>query len=177
MLTLVRPRFFLPVHGEYRHLVLNRRLATVVGIAEERSLIAENGQVIEVRATGIARTGAIDAGNVLVDGLGGVGPVVLRDRRQLAKDGVLIALVALDRQGGELLAEPDIVSRGFVYMRESGELIEECKKRIRETVARCRERGITEWGAVRSAIRETLSRYLFERTHRQPMILPMLVEV
>ncbi len=177
MLTLLRPRFFVPVHGEYRHLVLNRRLAAAVGVAEERSLVAENGHIIEVSAGRMARAGTVDAGNVLVDGLGGVGPVVLRDRRQLAQDGVLIALVTLDRQGGELLAEPDIVSRGFVYMRESGELIEECKKLIRKTVARCRERGTTEWGAIRSAIREALSRYLFERTHRQPMILPMLVEV
>jgi ribonuclease J len=177
MLTLLRPHFFLPVHGEYRHLVLNRRLSAAVGVPEERSLVAENGQVIEVSAGRIARAGAVDAGNVLVDGLGGVGPVVLRDRRQLAQDGVLIALVTLDRQNGALLTEPDIVSRGFVYMRESGELIEECRKRVRETVARSRERGTTEWGAIRSAIREVLSRYLFERTHRQPMILPLLVEV
>jgi ribonuclease J len=177
MLTLLRPQFFLPVHGEYRHLVLNRRLAATVGVSEERALVAENGQVIEVGAGRMARAGTVDAGNVLVDGLGGVGPVVLRDRRQLAQDGVLIALVALDRQSGGLVTEPDIVSRGFVYMRESGELIEECKKRVRETVARSRERGITEWGAIRSAIREALGRYLFERTHRQPMILPMLVEV
>ncbi len=177
MLTLLRPRFFIPVHGEYRHLVLNRRLAAEVGVPEERALVAENGQVVDVGADRIARAGTVDAGNVLVDGLGGVGPVVLRDRRQLAQDGVLIALVALDRQNGTLVTDPDIVSRGFVYMRESGELIEECKKRVRETVARSRERGITEWGAIRSAIRETLGRFLFERTHRQPMILPMLVEV
>jgi len=90
---------------------------------------------------------------------------------------MLIALVALDSQTGELLREPDIVSRGFVYMRESGELVEESKKRVREAVARCRERGVSEWGAVRSAIRETLGRYLFDQTHRQPMIFPLLVEV
>ncbi len=177
MLTLMRPRFFMPVHGEYRHLVLNRRLATAVGVPEERTVIAENGQIIEVSADRIARAGSVDAGSVLVDGLGGVGAVVLRDRRQLAQDGVLIALVAMARQTGELITEPDIVSRGFVHMRESGELIEESRKKIREAVARCRSRGVTEWSAVRSAIREALSRYLFERTHRQPMILPMLVEV
>jgi len=177
MLALLRPRFFVPVHGEYRHLVLNRRLATTVGVPEERTAVAENGQIIEVAADQIARRGSVDAGSVLVDGLGGIGAVVLRDRRQLAQDGVLIALVALERQTGDLVMEPDIVSRGFVYMRESGELIEECKKKIREVVARCRERGVTEWGAVRSALREALGRYLFERTHRQPMILPMLVEI
>ena len=177
MLTLLRPRFFIPVHGEYRHLVLNRRLAVTVGVPEERTLVAENGQIIGVGPDRIARAGTADAGSVLVDGLEGVGTVVLRDRRQLARDGVLIALVALERQTGELLMDPDIVSRGFVYMRESGELIEESKKRIREAVARSRQRGVTEWGAVRSAIREALGRYLFERTHRQPMILPMLVEV
>ncbi|HET7265521.1 MAG TPA: ribonuclease J [bacterium] len=177
MLTLLKPRCFLPVHGEYRHLVLNRRLASSVGVPEERSLVAENGQVVAASADRLIRAGTVDAGSVLVDGLGGVGPIVLRDRRQLAKDGVLIALVAIDRQTGELLMPPDIVSRGFIYVRESGELIEDSKKRIVETVARCRERGTTEWAAVRSAIREALGRYLFEKTHRQPMILPMLVEV
>ena len=177
MLTVLRPRFFMPVHGEYRHLVLNRRLAIAVGIPEERTLVVENGQIVGVSRDRIARAGTADAGSVLVDGLEGVGAVVLRDRRQLAQDGVLIALVALERQTGELVMDPDIVSRGFVYMRESGELIEESKKRIRDAVARCRERGVTEWGAVRSAIREALGPYLFERTHRQPMILPMLVEV
>jgi ribonuclease J len=158
--------------------VLNERLATSVGIPKERILLAENGQVIGVQSDRMARTGTIEAGNVLVDGLGvGVGAAVLRDRRHLAQDGVLIALVALDRQSGEMIREPDIVSRGFVFMRESGDLIEECKKRVRETVARLREHGTTEWGAVRSAIRETLGRYLFEETHRQPMILPLLVEL
>lgn len=177
MLAILRPRFFVPVHGEYRHLVLNRRLAASVGVPEERSLIAENGDILTVTADRIVRTGSVEAGSVLVDGLGGVGPVVLRDRRQLAQDGVLIALVALERQSGDLVMEPDIVSRGFVYMRESGELIQGCKARIKETVARCRERGTTEWGAVKQAIREALGRYLFEKTHRQPMILPLLVEV
>jgi ribonuclease J len=177
MLTILRPRCFLPVHGEYRHLVLNRRLATSVGVPEERSVVAENGQVVAASADRLVRAGSIEAGSVLVDGLDGIAPVVLRDRRQLAQDGVLIALVAIERQTGELLMPPDIVSRGFVYMRESGELIDESKKRIVEAVARCRERGTTEWAAVRSAIREAVGRYLFERTHRQPMILPMLVEV
>jgi ribonuclease J len=178
MLTLLRPRFFVPVHGEYRHLVLNQQLATTVGIPKERTLVAENGHVIAVADDRIARAGTIEAGNVLVDGLGvGVGAVVLRDRRHLAQDGMLIAVVALDHQSGELLREPDIVSRGFVYMRESGDLIEACKKRVREVLAQCRARGITEWGAIRSAIRETLGRFLFEQTHRQPMILPLLVEL
>ena len=177
MLTLVRPHFFVPVHGEYRHLVLNRRLAATVGIPEERSLLAENGQIVEVGNGRMVRAGTAEHGSVLVDGLGGVGAVVLRDRRQLARDGVLIALVALDRQSGELVMDPDIVSRGFVYMRESGELIEESKRRIRAAVARCREQGTPDWGAVRAAIREVLSRYLYEKTRRQPMILPMLVEV
>jgi ribonuclease J len=178
MLTLLRPRFFLPVHGEYRHLILNQRLATDVGIPKERTFVAENGQIVEVSAGALKAAGAIEAGNVLVDGLGvGVGGIVLRDRRHLAQDGMLIALAAIDRQTGDLLREPDIISRGFVHVRESADLIDECKNRVRAAVARCRERGTTEWGAVRSAIREALSRYLFEQTHRQPMILPLLVEV
>ncbi len=177
MLTFLRPRFFMPVHGEYRHLVLNRRLASTVGVPEDRSLLAENGHIVEVADGRIARVGTVDAGEVLVDGLGGIGAVVLRDRRQLARDGMLIALVALDRQSGELVMEPDIVSRGFVYMRESGHLIEESKRRIKEAVARSRQRGTPDWSALRTAIREALARYLFEQTRRQPMILPMLVEV
>ena len=178
MLTLLRPRFFMPVHGEYRHLVLNQHLATTVGIPKERTMIAENGHVIEVSPGRIARVGTIEAGNVLVDGLGvGVGEVVLRDRRHLAQDGMLIALVALNLQSGELVRDPDIVSRGFVHVRESGDLIEQCRQRVREAIARCRTRGTTEWGAVRSAIREALGRFLFEKTHRQPMILPLLVEL
>jgi ribonuclease J len=140
--------------------------------------LAENGLVVEVSPTHLDRAGTVEAGDVLVDGLGvGVGAVVLRDRQHLAQDGVLIALVALDRQSGELLRQPDIVSRGFVYMRESGELIEEAKKRVRDAVTQSRERGVTEWGAVRAAIREALGRYLFDQTHRHPMILPLLVEV
>jgi len=177
MLTLLRPRLFIPVHGEYRHLVLNRRLAREVGIPEERSTIAENGQILELSSERVTHRGSVDAGSVLVDGLGGVGAIVLRDRRQLAQDGILIALVALDRQTGDLVMEPDIVSRGFVYVRESGELIDESKRKVREAVTRCRERGVTEWAAIRSAIREALGRFLFDRTRRQPMILPMLVEV
>jgi ribonuclease J len=178
MLTLLRPRFFMPVHGEYRHLVLNQQLATTVGIPKERTLLAENGQIIDVSPRGLAKAGTIEAGNVLVDGLGvGVGEVVLRDRRHLAQDGVLIALVALDHQSGELVREPDIVSRGFVHMRESADLIEQCRRRVREALAQTRARGTTEWGAVRSVIRETLGRYVFEQTHRQPMILPLLVEL
>jgi ribonuclease J len=178
MLTLLRPMFFLPVHGEYRHLVLNQQLATAVGVPKERTLLAENGLVVGVSPTRLDRAGTVEAGNVLVDGLGvGVGAVVLRDRQHLAQDGVVIALVALDRQSGELLRQPDIVSRGFVYMRESEELIEEAKKRVRDAVTQTRERGVTEWGAVRAAIREALGRYLFDQTHRHPMILPLLVEV
>lgn len=178
MLTLLRPKFFIPVHGEYRHLVLNERLATSVGIPKEHILLAENGHVIDVSTSRMARTGSIEAGNVMVDGLGvGVGAAVLRDRRHLAQDGVLIALVALNRQNGDLIGEPDIVSRGFVFVRESGDLIEDCKKLVREAVARVRARGTPEWGAVRSAIKEALGRFLFEQTHRQPMILPLLVEL
>ena len=177
MLTLVRPTFFVPVHGEYRHLVRNQQLALDVGLPKERTLLAENGHVIEVQGNRIARVGTVEAGNVLVDGLGGVGQVVLRDRKHLAQDGMLIALVTMNRRTGELLGAPDIVSRGFVHMRESGDLLEECKKRVREAMDRCRARGTTEGGAVRSAIRDALGQFLFEKTHRQPMILPLLVEV
>jgi ribonuclease J len=179
MIHLLRPRYVVPVHGEYRHLVLNARLAQSVGIPPERVQVGENGTVFEFRDGQGTVAGKEDVGNVLVDGLGvgDVGAVVLRDRQHLARDGILIALVAVDRQTGQLVQGPDVISRGFVYQREAEELVEAVKDRVRQAVERCRRQGQTEFGAVRSEIRDQVSRFVYERTGRQPMVLPLLVEV
>jgi len=179
MIHLLRPRYVVPVHGEYRHLVLNARLAQSVGLPPERVLVGENGTVFEFRDGRGTVAGKEDVGNVLVDGLGvgDVGAVVLRDRQHLARDGILIALVAVDRQSGQLVQGPDVISRGFVYQREAEELIGAVKDSVRQAVERCRKQGQTEFGAVRSEIRDQVSRLVYERTGRQPMVLPLLVEV
>ncbi len=179
MIHLLRPRFVVPVHGEYRHLVLNARLAQSVGVPRERVLVGENGTVFEFGDGRGRMAGKEEAGNVLVDGLGvgDVGAVVLRDRQHLARDGILIALVALDRHTGQLVQDPDVVSRGFVYQRGSEELMEAVKDKVRQAVDRCRRQGQTEFGAVRAEIRDQVSRLVYEKTGRQPMVLPLLVEV
>lgn len=179
MIHLLRPRYVVPVHGEHRHLVLNARLAHSVGVPPDRVLVGENGTVFEFRDGQGKVAGKEDVGNVLVDGLGvgDVGAVVLRDRQHLARDGVLIALVAVDRQTGRLVQGPDVISRGFVYQKGAEELIEAVREQVRQAVERCRKQGQTEFGAVRSEIRDQVSRFVYERTGRQPMVLPLLVEV
>jgi ribonuclease J len=179
MIHLLRPRYVIPVHGEYRHLVLNARLAQGVGVPADRVLLGENGTVFEFHDGQGRVAGREDVGNVLVDGLGvgDVGAVVLRDRQHLARDGVLIALVAVDRQTGKLVQGPDVISRGFVYQKGAEELIEAVRQEVRKAVERCRRQGQTEFGAVRSEIRDQVLRLVYERTGRQPMVLPLLVEV
>lgn len=168
-----------PVHGECRHLVLNARLAQSVGVPPDRVLLGENGTVFEFQAGHGKVAGREAVGNVLVDGLGvgDVGAVVLRDRQHLARDGFLIALVALDRQTGKLVQGPDVISRGFVYQKGAEELIEAVREEVRKAVERCRRQGQTEFGAVRSEIRDQVLRLVYERTGCQPMVLPLLVEV
>lgn len=179
MANLLRPRILIPVHGEYRMLVQNARLAAQVGIPAARVPLGENGTVFEVADGRVRIAGRLDAGNVLVDGLGvgDVGAVVLRDRRHLARDGILIILLGLDRTSGEVVSGPDVVSRGFVYAPEAEPLLEAVRARVRETVGRLRKAHAADWPAVKAAIRDDISEYLYQRTRRQPIILPMVVEV
>ncbi len=179
MLNLVRPRFFIPVHGEYRHLIKHAQLAREVGIPPENIFVAENGQVLEFSQEKGVITGRVTAGRVLVDGLGvgDVGNIVLRDRRQLSQDGIFIVVVTIDKDTGAVVAGPDVVSRGFVYVRESEELLEEAKERVRQVLRECEERQTTEWGAIKSFVRESLGKFLFEKTRRRPMVLPIIMEV
>jgi len=177
--NLVRPKFFIPVHGEYRHLIKHAKLATELGMPKENVFVAENGSVLEFTEDTGACVGKVTAGIVLVDGLGvgDVGNIVLRDRRQLSQDGILIVVVTMDRQRGCVVAGPDIVSRGFVYVRESENLMDDAKDRVRQALERCSVNSVTEWASIKSNIRDVLGKYLYERTRRRPMILPIIMEI
>jgi ribonuclease J len=178
MINLVRPQFFVPIHGEYRHLMLHARLAQSLGIPASKTFVLEDGQVLEL-GPGSARVATkVQAGYVYVDGLGvgDIGQVVLRDRRLLAQDGILVVIVTVDKQTGKITGRPDIVSRGFVYMRESEELIEEAREVVMAALDHKTER-LAEWGFLNNKIKGLLSRFLYERTKRRPMILPVVVEV
>ena len=179
MHNLVRPKFFIPVHGEYRHLIKHAKLAQELGMPKENIFISENGQVLEFTRDSGAVAGKVTAGRILVDGLGvgDVGNIVLRDRRQLSQDGILIIVLTMNRETGEVVSGPDIVSRGFVYVRESEELMEEARMRVEQALDRCQEEHVVEWGAIKSNIRDALGRYLFDKTRRRPMILPIIMEV
>lgn len=179
MHNLVRPKYFIPVHGEYRHLIKHAKLAKDLGMPSENIVIAENGSVIEITKNGIGINGKIQSGKVLVDGLGvgDVGNIVLRDRRQLSQDGIMIVVVTIDRDTCQVVAGPDIVSRGFVYVREAEDLMEEAREKVLFALDRCEANGISEWSMIKSSIRENLGRFLYERTRRRPMILPIIMEV
>lgn len=180
MLNLCRPKYFVPIHGEYRMLWQHARLATAMGVPEDNVFLLDIGDVLEFRADGSAVvTGRVPSGQVFVDGLGvgDVGNVVLRDRRQLSQDGILIAVVTIDKRTGAVVAGPDIVSRGFVYIRESEELLDEARERLQEALAQMSERQMTQWNVLKNNMRDALSRFLYERTKRRPIILPVVMEV
>lgn len=179
MHNLVRPKFFIPVHGEYRHLVRHAKLAQELGMPKENIFISENGQVLEfTRETGIV-AGKVTSGKVLVDGLGvgDVGNIVLRDRRQLSQDGILIIVITMNKASGLVVSGPDIVSRGFVYVRESEALMDEAREKVKQALEKCEDGKITEWSTIKSNVRDALGRYLYEKTRRRPMILPIIMEV
>lgn len=179
MLNLVRPKFFIPVHGEYRHLVHHAEIAKEVGIHDKNILIAENGRILEFTKNSARMSGKVVAGKVLVDGLGvgDVGNIVLRDRKQLSEDGILIVVVTIDKKTGQVLAGPDIISRGFVYVRESEELMDRARERVKRALNKCQEEKQTEWSVIKSEVREALGQFLFSQTRRRPMILPIIMEV
>lgn len=179
MHNLVRPKYFIPVHGEYRHLIKHANLAKDLGMPGENIVIAENGSVIELTKTGINIAGKIPSGKVLVDGLGvgDVGNIVLRDRRQLSQDGIMIVVVTIDRETCHVVSGPDIVSRGFVYVREAEDLMEEAREKVLNALDRCEANGVSEWSMIKSAVRDSLGRFLYERTRRRPMILPIIMEI
>lgn len=179
MINLTRPKFFVPVHGEYRMLLHHSRLAQACGVPSENILIGENGTVFEFTRDGAALGGKVTSGQVLVDGLGvgDVGNIVLRDRKQLSQDGILIVVVAMERETGTIMGGPDIVSRGFVYVRESEGLLDEAKERVKNALYEALDKRVMEWAVLKSAVRDVLGRYLYEKTRRKPMILPIIMEI
>ena len=179
MLNLVKPKFFIPVHGEYRHLIRHAQLAESVGIDPDNIFVAENGHVLEFSSKRGVISGRVTAGRVLVDGLGvgDVGNIVLRDRKHLSQDGIFIIVITVSKETGAVIAGPDIVSRGFVYMKESEELLEETKERLRSILKQCESEQISEWAGIKSNVREVVGKFLYERTRRRPMILPIIMEV
>jgi len=179
LINLIRPRYFIPVHGEYRHLKWHARLAENLGIPRSRIFVVENGQIIDVGKKKAGIVGKVTSGRVLVDGLGvgDVGNIVLRDRKQLSSDGIIIVVVTINKETGTVIAGPDIVSRGFVYVRESEQLIDDARERVREALQVCEMRGVTEWATIKSQVRDVLNKYLYEKTKRRPMILPIIMEV
>ncbi len=178
MLSLLRPKFCLPIHGEYRQLVLHAKLAYSLGIPEEHILVAEDGDIVEVTEDEFKITGHTACGNVFVDGLGvgDIGQIVLRDRQVLAQDGILMVVLTVDKETGQPLAGPDIVSRGFVYMRDFEELLEKARERVLDSFIGL-DGHASDWSFVKDKIRHTLSEFLYEQTHRRPMILPVVMEV
>ena len=179
MHNLVRPKFFIPVHGEYHHLVQHAKLAQELGMPKDHIFMGENGTIFEFTRDKGTVAGKVTAGMVMVDGLGvgDVGNIVLRDRRQLSQDGILIVVVTMDKASNTVVAGPDIVSRGFVYVRESEALMDEARARVEQALDRCEDEGVKEWAAIKSNVRDALGRYLFEKTRRRPMILPIIMEI
>ncbi len=177
--SLVKPRYALPVHGEYRHLMAQARLAEGLGIPKENIFILKCGDVMEMSDEKARVAGHVQTGGILVDGLGvgDVGNIVLKDRQRLAEDGIMIVALTLGKYSGEVLAGPDIVSRGFVYVRESEELMEETREVAEDALEHCLSHKITDWGRIKNAIRDALSEFLWKRTKRSPMILPIIMEV
>ena len=179
MQALVKPRFFIPVHGEYRHLKQHGELAVRVGLPEKNFVIADNGDIIEITRDSIRKNGTVSSGQVFVDGLGvgDVGNIVLRDRKHLSQDGILTVVVTIDKNTSRIIAGPDIISRGFVYVRESEDLMDEAKSIVREVLKDCEDKNITDWATMKSSIRDGLRLYLYEKTKRKPMILPIIMEI
>ncbi|AUS09114.1 ribonuclease J [Laceyella sacchari] len=179
MLSLIKPKYFIPIHGEYRMLRAHAQLAESVGVRPENIFICDNGDTVEISG-GKARYGPkITTGKVLIDGLGvgDVGNIVLRDRKLLSQDGILVVVVTLSKTNGAILSGPDIISRGFVYVRESEQLLDEANRIVSMTMEKCMKDQVSEWASLKTSIRDALSKFLFERTRRRPMILPIIMEV
>ena len=176
--SLVRPRYAIPVHGEYRHLTAQAHVVEELGIPKENIFILSSGNVLELDENGASVTGSVQTGAILVDGLGvgDVGNVVLRDRQRLAEDGIIIVVMTLERRSNIVLSGPDIVSRGFVYVKESEDLMEHAREAVQEALDTCSARRINDWSRIKNEVKDALSSYVWKRTKRSPMILPIIME-
>ncbi|MDD6479040.1 MAG: ribonuclease J [Oscillospiraceae bacterium] len=179
IMSIVKPKYFIPLHGEERHLRKHAALASAMGIADDNIVISSNGKVIEVTESNIKQTETVPAGRVLVDGLGvgDVGSVVLRDRKSLSSDGIIVVTVVIDSVTRQVISGPDIVSRGFVYVKESEELLNGLTEQVCDILERAYILGVKDWNTIKTKIKDGASRYLYTRTHRSPMVLPIIMEV
>ena len=177
--SLVKPKYAIPVHGEYKHLTAQAKIAEELGINKDNIFILSSGDVLELDEEGAAITGQVPVGDILVDGLGvgDVGNIVLRDRQHLAEDGIIIVVMTLEAGSGQVLAGPDIVSRGFVYVRGSESLMDEAKQVLEDTMEYCMEKNITDWGKIKTEIKDDLGEFVWKKTKRRPMIMPIIMEV
>ena len=176
--SLVKPKYSIPVHGEFRHLKAQAGIAESLGIPKENIFIMHSGDVMELNDESAEITGKVHTGAILVDGLGvgDVGNIVLRDRQHLSEDGIMIVVMTLERHSNVVLAGPDIVSRGFVYVRESEDLMEHAKQVVETALDSCLENNITDWGKIKTEVKDALGEYLWKRTKRSPMILSIIME-
>lgn len=179
MLNIIKPRYFIPIHGEYRHLKYHALLAERVGVQRKNILVAENGHVLEFSGRGLKKDERVPAGMTFVDGLGvgDIGNIVIRDRQLLAQDGICMTIVTINTHNKKLIGRPDIVSRGFVHVRESAALIEQAKKVVIKSVERELDVGVLDLGLIKNEVRSSLSRFLYEKTKRRPVIIPIIVEI
>lgn len=177
--SLVKPKYAIPVHGEYKHLTAQAKIAEELGIKKDNIFLLSSGDVLELNEESAAITGQVPVGDILVDGLGvgDVGNIVLRDRQHLAEDGIIIVVMTLEAGSGQVLAGPDIVSRGFVYVRGSESLMDEAKQVLEETMEYCMEKNITDWGKIKTSIKDDLGEFVWKKTKRRPMIMPIIMEV
>ncbi len=180
MHSLLKPRFFMPVHGEYRHLIQHARLAESLGMKKDDIFIMENGDILNVNKRRAYKDERhVDADAILVDGLGvgDVGNIVLRDRKLLSESGLIIVVAAIDRDNHSIVSGPDIISRGFVYVRENEQLIEEARRVAQEAIEKCQQKRIKDWNTMKSKVRDSLGSYIYQTTKRDPIILPIFLEV
>lgn len=177
--SLVNPKYAIPVHGEYKHLVAQAKIAEQLGYDTDHIKILSSGDVLEINEDGAKVTGRVHVGNVMVDGLGvgDVGNIVLRDRQRLAEDGIIIVVMTLEAGSGQLLAGPDIVSRGFVYVRNSESLMDEAKCVLDDTMERLTDNNVTDWGKIKTEVKDSLGDFVWKETKRRPMIIPIIMEV
>lgn len=177
--ALVKPRFFMPVHGEYMHLLCHKELAMEMGMKKEDIFMMSIGDVLELTRNSGKINGTVPAGQVMVDGLGvgDVGNIVLRDRKHLSQDGLIVVVVGMDKATGSVISGPDIISRGFVYVRESGDLMEEARAVVQEALLSCEGKNITGWSSIKGLIKDTLKSYVWQQTKRSPMILPIIMDM
>jgi ribonuclease J len=179
MMALTKPKYFMPIHGEYRHLYANKEIAEFMGIPSQNIFISDVGRVLEIDKKSAKFNGSVPAGNVLVDGagVGDIGSVVLRDRKHLSEDGLVVVVATVDIKAGYIVSGPDIVSRGFVYVKESEELMKGARLVVEETLGKIMMRSNRDWTYVKTTIRDALAKFIYRETRRKPMILPIIMDV